>query len=167
MIEAMVDAQENVLKSVQGVLRRLLETGAVDALPVAMHLPAGNVAPMLVRDPAALDASRADPLAPVLPINGARVVSQLTLTGHREKLGVVLRACEIRALVELVKFQQAKLDNTLLIGVDCLGTYSVSDYAGLVSPDPALSVGAALRGRPGLRVPSACLPADAAAGSLP
>ena len=49
------------------------------------------------------------------------------MTGHQEKLGVVLRSCEIRALVELVKFQQAKLDNALIIGVDCLGTYKVTD----------------------------------------
>jgi len=134
MIEATVDAQDSPLKSVQGVLRRLLETGMVDALLVPMHVPGGSVAPMLVRDPAALE--KADPLAPVLPINGARVVSQLTMTGHRERLGAVLRACEIRAVVELVKFQQAKLEKTLLIGVDCLGTYSVTDYAALVSQDP-------------------------------
>ena len=50
------------------------------------------------------------------------------MTGHREKLGVVLRSCEIRALVELVKFQQASLDNALIIGVDCLGTYGVTDW---------------------------------------
>jgi formate dehydrogenase (coenzyme F420) beta subunit len=122
----MVNAQDGVLKAVQDVLRRLLETGAVDALLVPMHLPAGNVAPMLVRDPEAL--ADADPLAPVLPINGARAVSQLTVTGHRQKLGAVLRACEIRALVELVKFQQAKLENTLLVGVDCLGTYAVTEW---------------------------------------
>jgi formate dehydrogenase subunit beta len=81
---------------------------------------------MLVTDPAALVG--ANPLAPVLPINAARAAAQLTMTGHREKLGVVLRACEIRALVELVKFQQVKLENALIVGVDCLGTYQVVDY---------------------------------------
>ena len=84
----------------------------VDALLVPMLQTTGSVAPMLVTDPAALD--QADPLAPVLPINAARAASQLTMTGHREKLGVVLRSCEIRALVELVKFQQAKLDERRL-----------------------------------------------------
>ena len=143
MIEAMVDVQESTLKTVQGILRGLLEKGVVEALLVPMRfpgiVPAGNgsgersrtVAPMLVTDPAALE--KADPLAPVLPINAARAVSNLTMTGHRAKLGVVLRACEIRALVELCKFQQAKLDNVLIIGVDCLGTYSVTDYTGLAS----------------------------------
>ncbi len=138
MIEAIVDVQENTLKTIQGVLRRLLEQGVVDALLVPMRLsgaaPGGSVVPMLVTDPAALE--QADPLAPVMPINGARAASQLTMTSHKEKLGVVLRSCEIRALVELVKFQQAKLsspslgagDNAIIIGLDCLGTYSVAQY---------------------------------------
>lgn len=47
-------------------------------------------------------------------------------------IGVVLRPCEVRALVELVKLQQATLDPFLVIGVDCWGTYSVEDYAGRV-----------------------------------
>ena len=126
MIDAIVDVQQSTQKTLQDLLRKLLETRAADALLVPMTLPAGNVAPMLVTDPAALD--QADPLAPVLPINAARAASQLTLTSHREKLGLVLRACEIRALVELVKFQQAKLDNALIVGVDCLGTYTVTDW---------------------------------------
>jgi formate dehydrogenase subunit beta len=126
MIEAVVDVQESALKTIQGFLGQLLEEGVVDALLVPMTLPAGHVAPMLVTDAGAL--VRADPLAPVLPINAARAAAQLTMTGHREKLGVVLRACEIRALVELVKFQQVKLENALIIGVDCLGTYQVTDY---------------------------------------
>ena len=126
MIEAVVDVQETTLKSVQGLLRKLLEAGVVDALLVPMTLPAGMVAPMLVTDPAALD--RANPLAPILPINAARAAANLTITGHKEKLGVVLRACEIRALVELVKFQQAKLDGALIIGIDCLGTYGLTAW---------------------------------------
>jgi formate dehydrogenase subunit beta len=126
MIETVVEVQGSTLSTIQGILRSLLERGAVEALLVPMRLPGGGVAPMLVRDAAALD--RADPLAPVLPINAARAASQLTMTEHREKLGVVLRACEIRALVELVKFQQAKLDNTLIVGIDCLGTYGVTAW---------------------------------------
>ena len=48
-------------------------------------------------------------------------------------IAVVLRACEIRALVELVKLQQASMDSFLVIGIDCWGTYSVQDYAEKVS----------------------------------
>ena len=44
-------------------------------------------------------------------------------------IGVVLKPCEIRAFVELVKLQQASMDPFLIIGVDCWGTYSVQEYA--------------------------------------
>ena len=126
MIEATIDVQGSTLQTVQGVLRRLLDEGVVDALLVPVFQATGNVAPMLVTRVEGLE--QADPLTPVLPINAARAAAQLTMTGHQEKLGVVLRSCEIRALVELVKFQQVKLDNVVIIGIDCLGTYSVTDW---------------------------------------
>ncbi|MHC4863349.1 MAG: 4Fe-4S dicluster domain-containing protein [Planctomycetota bacterium] len=44
-------------------------------------------------------------------------------------IGLVLRPCEIRALVELTKLQQATLEPFVIIGVDCWGTYSVQEYA--------------------------------------
>jgi len=46
-----------------------------------------------------------------------------------KKVAVVLKACEIRAIVELTKFLQVKLDNLYLIGIDCPGTFEVADYA--------------------------------------
>jgi len=126
MIETTIDLKDSALLTIQNLLRSLLQSGALDALLVPMTLPAGNVSPMLVTDPDALD--HANPLAPLLPINAARAAALLTATQHRQSLGLVLRACEIRALVELVKFQQINLDRAAIIGIDCLGTYSVSDY---------------------------------------
>jgi formate dehydrogenase subunit beta len=126
MIETTITVQDSPRETIQSLLRRMLEAGLVDAWLVPMRGAGGSVAPMLVKDPAAL--AQADPLAPVLPINAARAASQLTMTGHREKLGLVMRACEIRALVELVKFQQADLEDVLVVGVDCLGTYPVVDW---------------------------------------
>jgi len=126
MIETTIAVQNNPTETIQSLLRRGLEAGLVDAWLVPMQVPGGSVAPMLVKDPAAL--AQADPLAPVLPINAARAASQLTMTEHREKLGLVMRSCEIRALVELVKFQQASLDEALIVGVDCLGTYPVVEW---------------------------------------
>jgi formate dehydrogenase (coenzyme F420) beta subunit len=71
-------------------------------------------------------------ISPVLPVSSARIISQMTrLSSYKNPVGVVLRSCEIRALIELVKLKQASLDNLLIIGVDCLGTYLVSDYQNL------------------------------------
>jgi formate dehydrogenase subunit beta len=165
MIEATIEVQGGTLATIQGMLRKLLEEEVVDALLVAMALPGGSMAPMLVSDPEALE--RADPLAPVLPINAARAVANLTVTGHREKLGVVLRSCEIRALVELVKFQQAKVgasseDKVLIIGIDCLGTYPVTEYqaaddrGGLVDELLAGAAGGEVQPREGMAFRTAC-----------
>ena len=157
MMDTVIDAPDGDLQAIRGVLRGLLDKGVVDALLVPMTLPTGSVAPMLVSDPAALD--RADPLAPVLPINAARAASNLTLTGHREKLGVVLRSCEIRALVELVKFQQAKLEDVLIVGIDCLGTYKVTDWQNAKADLAPTLAGAAtgeLKPLDGLQFRAAC-----------
>jgi formate dehydrogenase subunit beta len=129
----------DVLGALRGFLGALLENQIVDALLVPLEIGQGrSLAQTLVQDPAYL--SGANPFSPVMPVNSATLVSQLT--GDRpfgsaqgrpaQKVGVVLRSCEIRALIELVKLQQANLDNLTIIGVDCLGTYEVDDYARLI-----------------------------------
>src|SRR5512136_490710 len=123
--------------AVSGLLTKVLQSGAVDALLVPLRNPAGDaVTPALVKNPALL--KEADPLAPVLPLNSARLASMLTQHAPRPRLGVVMRSCEVRALVELVKLQQASLDGMTIIGVDCTGTYEVPDYAKIAQgADPA------------------------------
>jgi formate dehydrogenase subunit beta len=41
---------------------------------------------------------------------------------------MVLRPCEIRAVVELAKLKQVNLDDVLLIGMDCFGRYENTDF---------------------------------------
>jgi formate dehydrogenase subunit beta len=115
-----------VLAAVQDFLRELLETGVAEALFVPLETGEGEIIPALVTDPARV--GLANPLAPVMPINGARAVSSLTGKRAPARLGVVLRPCEIRALIELVKLQQASLENVILISLDCLGTVEVDEY---------------------------------------
>ncbi len=126
-----VEPVENndTLVAVRGFLRRLLEAGVVDALLVPMETPAGAVTPALVADPGLLDA--ADPLAPVMGLNAARVAGYVSIRQPRGRIGVVLRPCELRALVELVKLQQADLEDLVTIGLDCLGTYDVPIYTAM------------------------------------
>ena len=116
----------DTLTAVRGFLKRLLEAEVVDALLVPMETPAGTVTPALVADPALLDA--ANPLAPVMGLNASRVAGRVSIREPRARIGAILRPCELRALVELVKLQQANLDDMVTIGVDCLGTYDVPVY---------------------------------------
>ena len=117
------------LIAVRGLLKHLLEAGVVDALLVPMETRVDTITPMLVVDADLLDA--ANPLAPVMGLNAAYVAAQVSVREPRGRIGVVLRPCELRALVELVKLKQASLDDLVTIGVDCLGTYDVPAYTAM------------------------------------
>ena len=116
----------DTLGAVQGVLRKLLESDLIDALMVPMRTRSGTVTPALVTEPALLD--QADPLAPVYPVNSARLLGWMTQREPRGRIGAVMRSCEMRAMVELVKLKQACLDCVTLISVDCAGTVDVPEY---------------------------------------
>lgn len=129
-VNAMLPVKKSAPETAKELLGAMLEKGVVDALLVPWQLPAGdNVAPTLITDPAKLDGARV--WSPVMPINAARAVSNLTATGNQPRLGVALRPCEIRALVELTKLEQASLEDALIIGLDCPCAYTVTDYAQL------------------------------------
>ena len=146
---AMLPVENGVLEAVRRFLAGLLEKKLVDALLVPLELPTGdNVVPTIVSSPEQLQ--KANPLAPVMPVNTSRIVSRITLVSSSpERLGVVLRSCELRALIELVKLKQASLENLLLIGVDCFGTYSIDDYGKAVQESSSLTTDFLSRARKG------------------
>lgn len=118
---------QDLVTSLQGFFKTLLQAEEISALLVAQHLPMKNaVMPTLVTDPEKLEG--ADPLAPVFPINAAKVVSKLTRKPLKGKVAAVLRPCEIRAFIELVKLKQGSVEDVILIGMDCLGAYSNVNY---------------------------------------
>lgn len=67
--------------------------------------------------------------APVMPISTAVQLSKITRFANPQKpLAVLLRPCESRAAVELVKLRQINLDSVLLITRDCPGTVTPEDF---------------------------------------
>ena len=132
-VKAVLEVKEgDVVTALREFLRRLLETQVVDALLVPLELPSRDaVVQTLVKDPDRL--ANANPLAPVMMVNSAKLVSSLTRRGNRERVGVLLKSCEMRALIELVKLQQATLENVVTLGIDCLGSYEATQYARLSS----------------------------------
>ena len=111
-----------------GFLKSLLEKGVVESIILPKALPSKDgFVQTLIHDPKMLDGVCV--LSPTMPVQSARVVSNLTVKNLGKKVGAVLKACEIRAIVELTKFLQVKLENLYLIGVDCPGTFEVTDYS--------------------------------------
>jgi formate dehydrogenase subunit beta len=114
-------------EGLQDLWKELLELGVVKAILVPMEMEGGLVAPGLLTDPTRAGEARA--LAPYMPVNAARVLQMMTKTmPPSEKLAVVLRSCEARALVELVKLKQISQENLIVMSIDCAGTYSVDEY---------------------------------------
>lgn len=134
---AKIDVKEqDLLTALQGFFKTLLEDGEIEALLIPQHLPMKNVVmPTLVTDPEKING--VDPLAPVFPINAAKVVSKLTRRPIEGKVAVVLRPCEIRAFIELVKLKQGGTDEVVLIGTDCYGAYGNVDYGRFAGDDGA------------------------------
>lgn len=112
-----IDGQGPVV-ALQGFFRRLLEDESLSGVMLPVHLfKHGMPMPTLVTKPEQLD--RADPLAPAFPMNSAKLVSRLTRGTTGERIAVVMRPCEIRAFIELVKLNQGSLEEVILIGMDC------------------------------------------------
>jgi len=112
-------------------LGSLLEKGVIDDLVIPKMLPSRDgFAQTLIHDPKMLDGVCV--LSPTMPVQSARVASNLTIKNLGKRVGAVLKACEIRAVVELTKFLQVKLENLYMIGIDCPGTFEVYDYAKMV-----------------------------------
>ncbi len=113
--------------AVRGLLRSLLESGRVNGVLALGRTGGANggVAYSLFTDPGAFVADGAAlPLLPFMPANAGGLLSRLTL---REPLAgpvaAVVKPCELRAFIELVKRSQGSLDNLLLISSTCGGVY--------------------------------------------
>ena len=132
--------EKNPLKALQAFFQSILEKEEIQAILVPMHLPMKDVVmPTLITDPARM--VDVDPLAPSFPLNAARIVSRLTRKSAGGKIAAVLRSCEIRAFIELVKLKQGRLEDLVIIGLDCPGAYTNRDYARIAGEDrPAFSL---------------------------
>ena len=97
------------IRSLQNFLKQLLETKFVNALLVPKMLPEGTgFVQSLISDSEMLKDT--NPLAPTMAVQSARILSNLTSDSFNGRIGLVLKPCELRAVVELVKFLQVNLD---------------------------------------------------------
>ena len=126
---------------IEAFLTRLLESDLVGSLLVPKKTTGGdNYVHALIKNPALL--ADTDIGAPVMPVQAARIISNLTFRDPGEKIGVVVRPCEARALVELAKFKQITRESLVIIAVDCLGTYEPKVFSALAKAgkSPALDL---------------------------
>uniref|UniRef100_A0A7V3UZP4 4Fe-4S ferredoxin-type domain-containing protein n=1 Tax=candidate division WOR-3 bacterium TaxID=2052148 RepID=A0A7V3UZP4_UNCW3 len=122
--------ENNPQQTLRNLYAQWLKNEQVSALLVPAVSATGVFAPVLFSDPEKV--SNISPLLPVMSVNAASIVAEIAAEPATEsRLGVVLRPCEMRAVVELIKLQQIARDNLVLIGIDCPGTYK----PGSISPE--------------------------------
>ena len=126
--------EENFFEEINSFFVKLLEEGIIDYLLVPQRISQGRtLTQTLIKNEENLEGI--NPFSLVMPANSATIVSQLSNSKSGEKIGVVMKPCEVRALVELVKLGQARLENLFIIETDCGGTYEVEDYARLMDEE--------------------------------
>ncbi len=131
------------LAAAGALIRGLLEAGVVDEVLVPAQTPSGAVSLALFADPARMDG--VNPWAPVMPVQGARAVKDLAFTDPGRRVAAVLRPCEARAVVELIKLQQVQPENLTFVTVDCPGTCETAAFHAS-GRDPAETAAALVRG---------------------
>lgn len=119
--------EEGKAKALSGFLARLLELGVVDSMVLPVMTVPGIMTYLMARDPE-LIREKAEPFAAVMPVNAGSPVARTVSKKPRGRIGALLKPCEVRALVELVKLKQASPDNLLIIGIDCTGTVDRNEY---------------------------------------
>jgi formate dehydrogenase (coenzyme F420) beta subunit len=126
--------------AVRSLLKKILEKNLVDGVFVSAATPYSRLPmPAICTDIEKLEA--AQPLAPVAPFNAARQAAALLRHDTGKRIAVVLRPCEIRALVELVKLKQADLGPAVIIGMECRGRMENSDFLAETAKVPDLPPG--------------------------
>jgi len=116
------DAEEGVRE----LLRFLLESGRVKGVFTLTKVGENRgIAFSLITDPAMIE--EALPLYPLMPASAAKVLSYITWEEPAAvPVAVVIRPCELRALIELIKRNQGSMDNLLLISPTCGGVYPLN-----------------------------------------
>ena len=112
---------ENPSDALRTLLRKLFESNRISSAACLSRLSSdGAVSYSLLSSRE--DLEFAIPLHPLMPANSGGVIGHLTgQCAFETPVAVVLRPCELRALVERSKKSHANLDNLILISYTCPG----------------------------------------------
>ncbi len=114
-----------------GVLRsftqRIWERMGLNAMLVLLDDNQEFIAhPSIIEDKVAL--RQANPFKPLMTINSAQLVPEFANSYRDHRIGVLLRSCEMRALIEMTKHDSLNLEHLFTICVDCLGTLPLDEF---------------------------------------
>jgi formate dehydrogenase subunit beta len=108
------------------IAKTWLETGQAGMLVMTVRGNEVKTTPRYITNVESL--KEVNPFRPLMEINIASLIPDLLANHPDEKIGVLLRPCEMRALIEMTKHSSVKIDRLLTISVDCLGTFPADEY---------------------------------------
>ena len=120
-----VEAQDP-LRTVRNLLRTIWTHAGLDGLFITLWNGEGSPKPTLLTSPDQID--RADPFAPVMPKNSAIDAVQNLQNHPHDRLGFMLRPCELRCFNTLQQHMKLGHTDELLISSDCLATFPLQDF---------------------------------------
>ncbi len=106
---------KNVEQGILELLKFLLESGKVKGVFTLKKISKdGAIAYSLIAKSDEL--KDAVPFFPLMPVNAGKLLSRFSLKGSSsEPVAAVVRPCELRAFIELVKLEQGSLENIFFI----------------------------------------------------
>ena len=129
--------EKPVQQSVRELLGVILEKGRAEAVfTLRKTAEPGRFCYSLISDPEIL--KQAVPFHPVMPVQGAAALSELTVTSPLDrKVLALLRPCELRAFTENVKQSQGSLDNLTVMSFSCEGVIPAGELLEHGGEEPA------------------------------
>ncbi len=123
---------DKINEEAKKVLKEILSKRVVTALLTQVKEEKGMIRRVLVTKESEIE--NIDLFTPVIPgFSVATYLSELTKDNPLPKpLGVTAKPCEVKAVIELTKLEQIKLENVVLIGTDCYGTFHVLKFKEMV-----------------------------------
>ncbi|MCF7910980.1 MAG: 4Fe-4S dicluster domain-containing protein [Candidatus Cloacimonetes bacterium] len=100
-------------------LKELLNNGKVSSVFSLRRLKNGKVDYGLITQAELID--KIEPFYPLMPANAGQLLGRFTPLG--KPIAAVVRPCEFRAFVEMVKREQVKRENFIIITYSCGGVY--------------------------------------------
>lgn len=110
-------------QGIREFLKFLLEKDKVKAVFTLKRIDKnGDVAYSLIANPDEIN--DAVPFYPLMPVNAGKLLSRFTLKGSaKEPVLAIVKPCELRGFVELIKREQGSLENLTIFSSTCGGVF--------------------------------------------
>ncbi|MBU4486218.1 MAG: 4Fe-4S dicluster domain-containing protein [Candidatus Delongbacteria bacterium] len=124
MLKATIKKDRNT--AVKDIAKFLLDSGKISGVFTLKKFEgASNADYGLITDPALLDFIQ--PFFPIMPQNAGKTLTKFTKID--KPILVIIRPCEHRAFIEMVKREQGTTDNFIIITYTCGGVIPLKDHA--------------------------------------